>query len=125
MKKYAILILAVMTAAGCSKKEGISFCEGVDTEGKGVNCGKVFTTGDLTAVITGKTPFETDSLIVKITRLDGDKKKVEKTFAVETGREKTSANTTLQFYNGGKYLVEASKGNDRIAEGTIEVKDTY
>lgn len=125
MKKFAVMLLVVFTAAGCSKNKGISFCEGVDTEGKGVNCGKVFTTGDLTGVITSKTPFETDSLIVRITRIDGDKKKVEKTSIIEVGREKNTANTTLQFYNGGKYLVEASKGNDKIAEGTIEVRDTY
>ncbi len=125
MKKFAILVLVAVTAAGCSKKQGISFCEGVDTNGKGVNCGKVFTTGDLTGVITSKTPFEADSLTVKITRIDGDKKKVEKTSIIEVGRDKTSANTTLQFYNGGKYLVEASKGTDKIAEGTIDVRDTY
>ncbi|HOP28700.1 MAG TPA: hypothetical protein P5120_10540 [Spirochaetota bacterium] len=125
MKKIAVFILIAITAAGCSKNEGISFCEGVDTEGKGVNCGRVFTTGDLTGVITSKTPFEADSLTVKITKIDGDKKKVEKTFTVEAGREKTSANTTFQFYNSGKYLVEAVKGDEKIAEGSIEIRDTY
>jgi len=125
MKKIAVFILIAITAAGCSKNEGISFCEGVDTEGKGVNCGRVFTTGDLTGVITSKTPFEADSLTVKITKIDEDKKKVEKTFTVEAGREKTSANTTFQFYNSGKYLVEAVKGDEKIAEGSIEIRDTY
>ncbi len=125
MKKLAVFMLIAITAAGCSKKDRITFCEGVDTEGKGVNCGKVFTTGDLTGVISSKTPFETDSLIVKITKIDGEKKKIEKTFIIETGREKTSANTTLQFYNSGQYIVEAIKGNDKIAEGTLEVRDTY
>lgn len=125
MKKLAVFILIALTASGCSKKEGITFCEGVDTEGKGVNCGKVFTTGDLTGVISSKTPFEADSLTVKILKTDGDKKKVEKTFIIEAGREKTSVNTTLQFYNSGKYLVQASKGDEKIAEGTLEVRDTY
>jgi len=125
MKNFALFLLIAITAAGCSKKEGITFCEGVDPEGKGINCGKVFTTGDLTGVITSKTPFETDSLIVKITKIDGDKKKLEKTFIVEAGREKTSANATLQFYNSGKYHVQASKGDEKIAEGTLEVRDTY
>lgn len=125
MKKIALFILIAITASGCSKNEGITFCEGVDTEGKGVNCGRVFTTGDLTGVITSKTPFEADSLTVKVTKIDGDKKKVEKTFTVEAGREKTSANTTFQFYNSGKYLVEAVKGDEKIAEGSIEIRDTY
>lgn len=125
MKKFVILILVVMTAAGCSKKEGISFCEGVDTEGKGVNCGKVFTTGDLTGVIESKSPFEAESLTVKVTRLDGEKKKTEKIFVIETSREKTVANTALQFYNSGNYLVEAVRGDEKIAEGNIEVRDAY
>ena len=125
MKKLAVFILIAITAAGCSKNEGITFCEGVDTEGKGVNCGRVFTTGDLTGVITSKTPFEADSLTVKVTKIDGDKKKVEKTFTVEAGREKTSANTPFQFYNSGKYLIEAVKGDEKIAEGSIEIRDTY
>lgn len=125
MKKFAILIFIALTASGCSKKEGITFCEGVDTEGKGVNCGKVFTTGDLTGVISAETPFEADSLTVRITKIDGEKKKVEKTLIVNAGREKVNANTTLQFYNSGRYLVEASKGDEKIAEGTLEVRDTY
>jgi len=50
--------------SGCSKKEGLLFCEGVTPEGEGVNCGKVFTTGDLTAVIKTKEPFGNDSLTV-------------------------------------------------------------
>lgn len=125
MKKLTIFILIAIAVSGCSKKEGITFCEGVDTEGKGVNCGKVFTTGDLTGVISSKTPFEADSLTIKITKIDGEKKKVEKTFIIEAGREKTSVNTTLQFYNSGKYLVEAGKANEKIAEGTLEVRDTY
>ncbi|HOP62263.1 MAG TPA: hypothetical protein PK358_07270 [Spirochaetota bacterium] len=125
MKKLAVTLLLALTAAGCSKNEGISFCEGVDTEGKGVNCGKIFTTGDLTAVIKSKTPFETDSITVKVTQTDGEKKKAEKTFTVKTDSDKSSANTTLQFYNSGKYLVEAVKGEEKVAEGTVEVRDTY
>jgi hypothetical protein len=125
MKQFVIFVLIALTAAGCSKKEGITFCEGVDTEGNGVNCGKVFTTGDLTGVISSKTAFEADSLTVRITKLDGEKKKLEKTFSIQAGREKLKANTTLQFYNSGRYLVEANKGDEKIAEGTIEVRDTY
>ena len=125
MKKFIIAMVIAVTAAGCSKKDGVSFCEGVDTEGKGVNCGSEFTTGDLTAVISNKSPFEADSVTVKVFRTDGEKKRLEKTFSVQTERDKNRANTTLQFYNGGAYLVEAYRGDDRIAEGKIKVVDTY
>ncbi len=125
MKKFFIILLVAFAASGCSKNEGISFCEGVDTEGKGVNCGKVFSTGDLTAVIAGKNSFEADSLTVKISEISNGIKKPEKNMAIEVGREKNRANTTLQFYNGGTYLVEAYRGDEIIAEGKVEVKDTY
>ena len=58
-------------------------------------------------------------------KIDGEKKKLEKTFSIQAGREKLKANTTQQFYNSGRYLVEANKGDEKIAEGTIEVRDTY
>lgn len=125
MKKLLITVIIAAAVSGCSKSEEIKFCEGVDTEGKGVNCGKVFTTGDLTAVISSKAPFEADSITVNIRRVDGDRKKDEKTMQVETGREKKSANTTLQFYNAGIYIVEAALAENKKAEGTVEIRDTY
>ena len=125
MKKFIIAAVIASVLTGCSKKDGVKFCEGVDTEGNGVNCGKVFTTGDLTAVINNKTPFEADTITVKIIRTDGDRKKPEKSLSLSVGREKKIANATLQFYNSGKYLVEAYRSDDKIAEGSIEVRDTY
>jgi len=109
---------------GCSKKEGLHFCEGVTTEGDGVNCGKVFTTGDLTAVIKTKEPFGTDSLTIVVREKDSQKKN-EKKFTITVDREKASTNTTLQFYNQGKYSVEVLLNNSVIAGGEIEVRDTY
>jgi len=56
---------------------------------------------------------------------DGNKKILEKKIIIDVNREKNTANTTLQFYNGGKYAVDAFKGESKIAEGEIEVRDIY
>ncbi len=110
---------------GCSKKDGIQFCEGVDMEGKGVNCGKKFTTGDLTGVIKQSKPFETEMLDVKIIRLEKSSKIVEKTIHLKVERDGSTASTPLSFYNSGNYVVELYKENDKLAEGSIVVTDVY
>lgn len=123
MKRVFILsvIFCVMTA--CSKKEKLTFCEGVDIKGKGVNCGKKFTTGDLTGVITDGKPLETDTLDIKVTRIEKNSKTLEKTIHLKVDRTKNSASTPLSFYNSGRYIVEVYKDKDKLAEGNIEVAD--
>ena len=111
--------------AGCSKKDAVSFCEGVDVEGKGVNCGKKFTTGDLTGVIKQGKPFEADSLEMKVLRIEKNKKIPEKNVHLKVERDKSIASTPLSFYNNGKYVVEIYKDDAKIAEGEIEVTDVY
>ncbi|HNX24186.1 MAG TPA: hypothetical protein PKG60_09050 [Spirochaetota bacterium] len=125
MKKIFISSLICLTMIGCSKNDAIQFCEGVDMEGKGVNCGKKFTTGDLTGVIKQSKPFETEMLEVKITRIEKNSKIVEKTIHLPVERDKKTASTPLSFYNSGKYVVELFRDNDKLAEGAIEVTDIY
>lgn len=109
--------------AGCSKKEKFTFCEGVDISGKGVNCGKKFTTGDLTGVITDTRPFEADTLDVKVSRIEKNSKTIEKTIHIKVDRTKNSASTPLSFYNSGSYVVEVYRDSDKLAEGHIGVTD--
>ena len=121
---YTLLIIFILLT-GCSKKEGIQFCEGLDTTGKGVTCGKKFTTGELTAVIEYKGIFETDSLSVKVINLSGPSEVIENTIRIEVDRERSTAGFNLPLYNEGKYRIEAYRENELIAQGTIEVADTY
>jgi len=125
MKKLFICSVVVLLMAGCSKNDTIQFCEGVDMEGKGVNCGKKFTTGDLTGVIKQRKPFETEMLDVKILRIEKNSKIVEKTIHLKVERDKSIANAPLSFYNSGKYIVELFRDKDKIAEGEVEVTDVY
>lgn len=123
MKKILICSLVCLAAIACSKQDTVQFCEGVDVEGKGVNCGKKFTTGDLTGVINRKKPFETELLEMKIYRVEKNTKIAEKTVHLKVERDGKNANSPLAFYNSGNYVVELMKDNDKIAEGTIEISD--
>jgi hypothetical protein len=121
----ALIIALALAAGGCSKNRGMNFCEGVDTEGRGVSCGKEFTTGDLTGVLNADQPFEVENIIVKIMREENGKMKPEKNITVAVDREKKTANFDLSFYNPGKYTVEAYKENEKIGYGELTVTDTY
>lgn len=123
MKKIIILSIICFVMTGCSKKEKFTFCEGVDIKGKGVNCGKKFTTGDLTGVITDNKPFETDMLDITVKRVEKNSKTAEKTVHLKVDRTKNTASTPLSFYNSGRYVVEVFKDKDKLAESSIEITD--
>ena len=125
MKNIFICTLICLVMTGCSKNEAIQFCEGVDMDGKGVNCGKKFTPGDLTGVIKQSKPFDTELLGVKIVRIEKSSKIVEKTIHLKVERDKSTASTPLSFYNTGKYAVELYKDQDKLGESEIEVTEVY
>ena len=121
---YTLLILLLITT-GCSKKEGIQFCEGIDNNGKGVACGKKFTTGDLTALILKNDTEENDLINIKVINTSGTVETVINTFKVEIEGEKPSVSFNLPLYNAGTFRVEAYSNDKKTAEGTIEIIDTY
>lgn len=127
MKKGMMFLLITCTiiTTACSKSKGVEFCEGIDTDGKGVSCGKEFTTGDLTGVLTADQPFEEENISIKIMREENGKMKPEKNMTVAVDREKKRVSFDLSFYNPGKYSVEAYKESDKIGEGELLVTDTY
>jgi len=125
MKKIFISSLIFLAMTGCSKNDTIQFCEGVDMEGKGVTCGKKFTTGDLTGVIKQSKPFDAEMLDVKVIRIEKNSKIVEKTIHLKVERDKSIASTPLSFYNTGSYVVELFRDKDKIAEGAVEITDVF
>ena len=120
---YATLILLLITT-GCSKKDGIQFCEGVDNNGKGVACGKKFTTGDLTAVIS-ENETGTSDLFIKIIEVSAPGETVTNSFKIEIEGEKPLVSFNLPLYNAGTFRIEAFSNDKKTAEGTIEIVDTY
>ncbi|MCL1833952.1 MAG: hypothetical protein FWG49_05550 [Leptospirales bacterium] len=122
--RLLLLILIYLFILGCSKDDGIRFCEGVDNDGTGVSCGKKFTTGDITGVINLKKPFEAEDLVLEIIRSEKNSKITDKTIKLKVERDKKKTNATLPFYNSGNYKVELFKEDDLLAEGSIEIIDT-
>ena len=128
MKRILICVLAsaVFCAAGCKKKGTVSFCEGVDKEGKGVNCGTVFSTGDMTAVFNSRSAFGTDALEMKIFNVNDSSRKPVSTEEVKVNPDDSEGNADLEMYDEGVFRVELRKhGGDVVSEGQVEIVDTY
>ena len=122
--KKIIICLSSIIILSCAKENPIQFCEGVDNAGNGIKCGKKFTTGELTGVISLSKPFDAESLVLKIIRIERSSTIVEKTINLKVERDKKKANATLPFYNSGNYKVELFKQDALIADGSIEIVDT-
>jgi hypothetical protein len=121
MRYLPIILSLFVFLAGCSKETDIKFCEGVTPEGKGVNCGKKFSTGELTALFSSEQPFGTETLTLQVI----DEKRemqnsVEKrSLTVDPGAKQ--ATTNLSFYNPGTYRVDVQKNEETISSGSVEI----
>ncbi len=122
-KASLTLIVLILAFVSCKKDRELSFCEGITPEGKGVNCGTVFSTGDLTAVIKTRQPFSSKTLELKVFgQKDGLKKNIEtSTLPVNEGDNFTV--TDLSFYNPGKYTVQISDQEKIITSSDIIISD--
>ena len=121
-----VLAASVFCAAGCKKKGVVSFCEGVDKEGKGVNCGTEFSTGDMNAVFNARSAFGTDILEMKIYNVNDSSRKPVSTVEVKVKPDDSDGAADLEMYDEGVFRVEVRKhGGDVISEGQVEIVDTY
>lgn len=113
-------------AAGCKKKGVVSFCEGVDKDGKGVNCGTVFSTGDMTAVFNSRSSFGSDTVDVKIFNVNDNSRKPAARMEAKVSAESSEGSADIEMYDEGNFRVEVRRHNgDLLSEGTIEIVDTY
>ncbi|HEY1406357.1 MAG TPA: hypothetical protein VF857_07095 [Spirochaetota bacterium] len=119
-----IVILLLVSISSCAKKGTVSFCEGVDDAGKGINCGKVFTTGDLAVVFTAKEAFGTDALTVKVYNTDDGDRKPELTRTASVDPEKDAGHAEVEFYDEGRFRVVVEKRGELVSEGSVEIIDS-
>lgn len=125
MKKILVCLTVVLCLfPGCKKAQSIYFCEGVNDKGEQVNCGTVFSTGELTAVIKSRKNFETDRISVNICRVEEGSEQSAATMELDVKPDAATANATLPFYNTGLYRVRViGKDKEKLAEGDIEISD--
>ncbi len=109
----------------CGKEGPLQFCEGVDKDGKPVNCGTEFTTGDMTLYVTAPEPFGSNTATIVVY----EKKKYSQP---EYTRIESSINPDLtsvaipfSLYAEGTYIVSVMVKDKEIARGTVTVVDTY
>ena len=121
IKSLSFLFLTVLIVTGCSKTNTIQFCEGVKPDGEGVNCGKKFEDGELTAVIISEDLFTTKTITVQIDEMKNNKREKVETLTVDVKPDKQTAAVNLSFYTGGKYIVQALNNNVLIGEESVEI----
>ena len=119
--KLAIIIVCIIVAGGCKKSQNLQFCEGVSPEGKPVECGTEFTTGDLTLVFGAENPFAGESVMLKIYRVSGMKKEMIQKETVKVKAGEKSLNHTISLYNRGMYSVDIEENEAVIASAMVSV----
>ena len=115
------LTLVALIFGGCLKSNKIQLCEGVTPEGDGVNCGKKFEDGELTAVITSEDPFGVKTISVHVYEIKEQKTDKIETIQVDVNPDKQTATVNLSFYTGGRYSVRAMKNDVIIGEKEVEI----
>ncbi len=123
MKKLYLLVLPFLLITGCTKKPNISFCEGVSPDGKGIECGVKFETGDLTAMLKADKAFGTNRIDVVVYELIENKSEKVETKSIDVPPDEVRTNVNFEFYKPGRFRVTAMNGSEKIGEGEIEISD--
>lgn len=117
-------IFCALSLSSCAKKGEVTFCEGIDSEGKGVNCGKVFTSGDLTIVFNSKDAFGTDSLTVNVYNIDAGDRKPKLVRHAKVKPEENVGHVDIDLYDEGRFRVVVEKRGETVSSGDIEIIDS-
>ena len=118
------LLFCALSFASCAKKGSVSFCEGIDSKGKGVKCGKVFTTGDLTIVFNAKDDFGTDDLTVKVFNIDAGDRNPKLVRHAKVKPDENTGHADLDLYDEGRFRVVVEKRGEAVSSGEIEIIDS-
>ncbi len=126
MRTFLTAFLCVIFLIGCKEDETIKFCEGMTPDGKEVNCGKVFSLGDLSISIMSKDVFATDKITVNILEKTKFKNEFIESKTVEVKPDENKSITDIRLYKEGVYLIEV-RGVDKkkIAGGEVSILDVY
>jgi hypothetical protein len=122
LRTAAVFIIAA-AAVSCKAKKEIQFCEGASTDGKGVKCGTVFEYGDLSALITAREEFGTETITVQAHIIKGSVKDTVLSLSVKVKPDSKNIIVNLPLYKKGKYEITALSGEKVYAKGEVEIAD--
>jgi hypothetical protein len=120
---FPLLMMTALSVFACSRGTDLQFCEGISTEGEGVNCGTEFESGELTAVIKSEKPFGQERVDIEVYEIGQNTKEKIDTIHADVKAADSSVNVTLPFYNEGKFLVKVLSKNEVISKGEIKISD--
>ncbi len=126
MKRFVIIICFLSIILGCKEDSVLKFCEGKSPDGVEINCGKVFSAGDLAIHLSGKETFGVDKLTVNIFVKKKYKKEKVDSLTIDVKPDDSKAGTDIKLYEEGEYFVEVyGKDGLKIADGAVEIVDVY
>lgn len=121
MKAINLAVVLLVLCSGCLKNKNLLFCEGTSPEGKGINCGTKFTTGDFNAVVDAENAFSAKMLHFVLYETESNKS--IDSYSVQVKPEDKNAQATITVENAGKYKVVVTANKVVIAEANIEIID--
>ena len=122
MRTAGLFILALIFFSSCKGGGSLTFCEGKKPDGSGVNCGSVFTTGDVMILVKGEETFDADKLKVEIFEESKGKKKLRETLQTRVKPEQTTTSLLVPLYSEGTFTLTASTREKNIGSGTITMR---
>jgi len=120
---FIIVLIVSIFFLSCARVPDIQFCEGLTIEGKGKNCGTVFTTGELTAIIRNAKSFGSNSITVNIYQKRNNLQQKIQSIDIEVKNTDTQTNDNLPFYNTGVFQVEATANGVVFGRSSITIQD--
>lgn len=120
-----VLCVTVLFFAACTREAPLQFCEGVTNEGKPVNCGTVFTTGDMTLRVKAKEPFGSSNATVIVYEKGGFTQTEYTRYNYTVNPDVSEADIPFSIYAEGEYTVVIMVDDKEIAKGSIGIVDTY
>ncbi|MDR3238300.1 MAG: hypothetical protein LBT84_07345 [Spirochaetia bacterium] len=120
MKPFLLALILLITA--CNRGDDILFCEGTKPDGSGTVCGKVFSTGEFTAVYKNKKNPEADKFDFAIYETVRQRQRIDTiTSPVKAGSKTVTAD--LSIYNPGNYEIEVILNGNVVAKSNLQIVD--
>ena len=122
MRIGGMIVLMALLLTSCKGNGSLSFCEGKNPDGSGVNCGTVFSTGDVMVLVKSDEAFDAEKLKVEIFEESGGKSKLRETMNTRVKPDQSTASLLVPFYSEGTFSLKASTAEKTVGTGKIVMR---